>query len=187
MLTILDKDRFDAFFSILEQSFPLDEYRTREEQRALFDLAEYTALAAVDENGRINGVFGVWDLEDVRFVEHFAVSPTLRGGGLGTHMFHELLKTSPAPVVLEVEPPNDPVAVRRIGFYERCGMVLNRYFYMQPAITAGRHAIPLYLMTQNAPVDETEFFRLRDLLYRRVYRLDVSDPLFCKKTAVKKP
>ena len=181
MLTLIGKDRFDEFFSILEESFPPEEYRTKDEQRALFDLSEYRALAACDDTGSIVGIFGVWDLEDIRFVEHFAVAPARRCGGFGTHMFHELKKTSPAPLVLEVEPPNDPIAVRRVGFYERCGMVLNRYFYMQPSITAGRPSIPLYLMTQDAAVDEAEFFRLRDLLYRRVYRLSSNDPLFARE------
>ena len=53
------------------------------EELKLCPFCESPMIVFEDENGKINGVFGVWDLEDVRFVEHFAVSPTLRGGGLG--------------------------------------------------------------------------------------------------------
>ena len=85
-------------------------------------------------------------------------------------MFHELLNISPAPVVLEVEPPNDPVAMRRIGFYERHGFTVNAdYPYFQPALTPGGSPIPLHLLTTGGARTPAELRAIETLVHTRVY------------------
>ena len=43
-----------------------------------------------------------------------------------------LLAEKKRPMVLEVELPEDALTRRRIGFYERHGLVFNSYPYLQP-------------------------------------------------------
>lgn len=58
------------------------------------------------------------------------------------------LASDSRPLVIEVEPPTDEMACRRIGFYERNGLRLwNDVEYVQPPYSPDRHAIELKLMT----------------------------------------
>ena len=75
------------------------------------------------------------------------------------------------PVYLEVEPPNDAFAARRIGFYERCRLTLNHYPYMQPPISKGRNAIPLMIMSSGTELTEEQFQNIKTVLYREVYKI----------------
>ena len=52
MLQKLTHADFDDFFALLEESFPLDEYRPYEEQRALLDDPRYCAYVLF-EGGEI--------------------------------------------------------------------------------------------------------------------------------------
>ena len=74
------------------------------------------------------------------------------------------------PVCLEVEPPENEMTTRRVGFYKRHGFFLNPYPYMQPSISKGRSPIPLLLMTSGSAIDTQAFETIKTLLYRRVYK-----------------
>ncbi|MGN0158376.1 MAG: GNAT family N-acetyltransferase [Brotaphodocola sp.] len=172
MIERLKQESFDEIFEIMEKSFPKDEYRTYEGQKRLFSEPEYQVYGMRDsESGRIRGFIAVWELEFVVFIEHFAVNPEFRNGGIGSQMLKELQKKFSKIICLEVELPETEMAVRRIGFYERNGFVLNRYPYMQPPLAKGQNPIPLYIMTTERAVGQDEFEKIRDLLYATVYQL----------------
>lgn len=81
------------------------------------------------------------------YIEHFAVDPAYRNGGLGSLMLTELVKTVGKMICLEVEPPEDAVTRSRIEFYEANGFYLNEYPYIQPPFAEGYDEIPLMIMT----------------------------------------
>ena len=160
----------EAIFSLMAVSFPKDEYRTHDEQLALFDRPQYRVyLYCSDEDGAVCGFAAVWTLGEVCFLEHLAVDPHLRSQGIGANILRELLALFCGRVLLEVELPETEIAVRRIGFYRRLGFTLNRYSYLQPAMSAGQNAVPLWIMTSWGSIGREEFETLRDLLYERVY------------------
>ena len=170
MLEIAQKKDFEAIFSLMEKSFPKDEYRTREEQLALFDRPRYRVyLYRAEEDGAICGFAAVWTLGEVCFLEHLAVDPCIRNRGIGANILRELLTLYGGRVCLEVELPETDMAIRRIGFYERLGFTLNRYPYLQPAMSRGQNAVPLWIMTSWGSIGAEEFEALRDLLYDQVY------------------
>lgn len=172
MIELLKREDFDEMFTIMEESFPKDEYRTREGQKHLFELPEYQAYAMRDEDtGHIKGFIAVWELETVVFVEHFAVNPRFRNGGLGAKILQELRGRYDKPLCLEVELPETEMAVRRIGFYERNGFFLNRYPYKQLPLAEGQNELPLYIMTTEKAVDADEFEAIKELLYATVYQV----------------
>lgn len=168
MIKRIFSDRSDEIFEIMEKSFPLTEYRTREEQAALFERAEYRVLASL-EGDHMLGFIAFWELDGITFFEHLATLPEARNRGLGAELLRYAIDTAENPVCLEVEPPEDELTRRRVGFYERNGMYFNDYPYIQPPISSGREPIPLRIMTSGAPVDEEKFRSIRDLLYRDVY------------------
>ena len=72
----------------------------------------------------------------------------MRCGGIGGNALRWFLASDSRPLVIEVEPPTDEMACRRIGFYERNGLRLwNDVEYVQPPYSPDRHAIELKLMT----------------------------------------
>lgn len=170
MLERLDKKDFDGIFEIMKESFPLDEYRTYDGQRALLDRENY-AIFGVRRDGDIAAFIALWENEKVTFIEHFAVKSGLRGEGLGGKMLRELLSDrGDRTVCLEVEPPESDIARRRVAFYERCGFFLNVHPYTQPALSAGRSPLRLMIMTSRRAIDEDEFAELKATLYESFYR-----------------
>lgn len=171
MIELLGQEAFEELFFLMQESFPKDEYRTREGQKRLFEKTEYQVYAVRDEaDGVLKGFLSVWEFESLVYVEHFAVNPRFRNSGLGSQMLKELQDRCKKPLCLEVELPETELAKRRIRFYERNGFFLNRYPYKQPPLADGQQEIPLYLMTSRRAVEQTEFEAIRNLLYETVYR-----------------
>lgn len=169
MLQRLSLPEFDRIYELMEQSFPEDEYRTYEEQKALLMDPRYLVYGMYDEQKNLQAFLAVWDLEKFAFIEHFAVNPVYRNGGLGSGLLQRLSEMLQKSICLEVEPPETELARRRIGFYERNHFFLNPYPYVQPPISKGRKAIPLCLMTSGAEVGEEIFLQLKAVLYTEIY------------------
>ena len=164
-------DRFDEVFSIMEKSFPPDEMRPYGEQKALLGNEKYKIFGVFDGN-KVIAFAATWQFDDVLFLEHLATDPTLRGQGIGAKMLDFLTSGEKRTICLEAEPPESEMARRRIGFYNRNGFYLNEYPYIQPPISMGRAPVPLMIMTHGKKIDECEFEKTRDLLYKEVYKTD---------------
>lgn len=166
----LNKGDFSAMFNIMSKSFPLDEYRPEKEQLSLFSDERYGVFALYLDQ-KLSGFLSAWELENFTYFEHFAVDEALRGGGLGSELLNAAVSLSRGGrVCLEVEPPDTDIAARRIGFYKRNGFSLNDYFYLQPPISEGRHAIPLKIMTTRGEISKIEFEKIKKTLYAEVYK-----------------
>ena len=171
MLKKLRNDVFDQVYRIMEASFPVDERRPFDEQRALLEDPAYQIYVCKAPGSEDIAAFvAVWEFESVAFLEHFAVAPQCRNGGLGAKVLKELVEQTGKTVCLEAELPETEIAARRIAFYERNGFFLNPYPYLQPPISEGCNAVPLQIMTSGRPVSEEGFQHIQALLDRRVYR-----------------
>lgn len=149
----------------MEQSFPKEEYRPYAAQRALLDRPEY-AIYGMKEGSSIVGFAAVWELEDWLFLEHLAVDPECRNKGIGGQLLGFFTGKR---CCLEVEPPENALTRRRVGFYQRNGFFLNDYPYVQPSLGFGRSPVPLCIMTSGWTILPKEFTELKELLYSRVY------------------
>lgn len=165
MIVKLKNQEFDKVFSIMEQSFPIEEYRSGEAQKALLGDPAY-AIWAAKEQGNILGFAAVWELDGWLFLEHLAVAPEHRNRGIGAQLLRFFAGKR---CCLEVELPESPISCRRIGFYQRNGFYLNGYPYVQPSLGEGRSPVPLRIMTSGGTIQEEEFAKLKALLYARVY------------------
>lgn len=122
----------------------------------------------IQHNMDILGFFTLWTLPGHRYIEHFAVFPTLRGKGIGAKVVERLVAEAnelSTPLILEVElPENGTDAVRRIGFYERCGMKAHDDFpYWQPPYALNLPDVPMMLMS-SADIDRETAARLLHLI-----------------------
>ena len=170
MLKKLEGKDFDKVFGLIESSFPIDEYRTYDGQRALLNDPAYEIYVLPGADESIMAFMAVWELEPFVFLEHFAVDPVYRNNGVGTQLLDELMSMSGKMVCLEAELPDKAMASRRIGFYERSGFFLNEYPYAQPPLAEGRKPVPLAIMSSGRAVSQREFDAIKRVLYTRVYR-----------------
>jgi ribosomal protein S18 acetylase RimI-like enzyme len=171
MLKRLTNDGFDAVYEIMERSFPRNEIRSKSGQFALLKKDEYSLLAYENE-GEIIGFISVWDLGEIAFVEHFAIDEKHRGRGVGSAMLGEVFTLYSAPIVLEVEPPTDEKTKKRIGFYERNGLVFHDYYYVQPSMEKGRYEVELKIMCSQV-LDRENFEKVRAKLYAKIYKVKI--------------
>lgn len=168
VLKKLKRQDFDKLFTLLQDSFPLDEYRNYDGQKELLENPCYTVYGRYDGD-TLCGCLAVWDLGEFGFIEHFAVAPTCRNRGLGGEMLRALIRNLGKPLCLEVEPPETETARRRIAFYKRNGFFFSSYPYMQPPLGQDRKAIPLHIMATGGEVDAITFGRIKTALYSQVY------------------
>lgn len=170
MLERIDHVYFEQVFQIMDESFPTDEYRPYDEQKKLLD-NPYYRIYVYKQQDEVAAFFCVWTFDDFAFVEHFAVKENYRSGGIGSKLIQALVEKLNLPICLEVELPEEEMAKRRIGFYERNGLVFNDYEYMQPAISKGKKEIPLALMTYPKNISKEVFEHYKETLYREVYKV----------------
>ncbi len=168
MLTKLDEEKFDIVYALLEESFPPDERRTYEGQKALLKDARYTVFT-YEEDGKILAAMLTWNLDSALFLEHFAVFSKYRGMGLGARLLALLSEKAGRRICLEVEPPDTEIARRRIAFYERSGFSRNLFPYLQPSLSEGKNPVPLQIMTTGGALDEESFANIKKELYEKVY------------------
>ena len=166
MLQRINETDFPEIYRIMQASFSDDEYRPYDEQLALFEEPEYRIYYMPA------GFLAVWEFESFIYIEHFAVDPALRNSGTGSAMLQELVKQYQKPICLDVELPEDELTRRRIGFYERNGFVFNEYPYIQPPISKGKSPVPLRIMTYRSEITREEFQKMKEILYRRVYKCE---------------
>ena len=165
-------ERFREIYPIMEESFPADERRAFEGQQRLFEAPEYVMIGLKDaEKEEFVGFIAGWDLGDFVYLEHLAVTASRRNAGLGQKLLHLFTGRFDKPFFVEVEPPEDELTRRRIGFYERNGFVLNDYDYVQPPLGEGRNPVPLRIMTRPRRMEREELRRMEEKIKKTALRL----------------
>lgn len=141
------------------ESFPPEERREWPAvERLLAARRGRMAMFEIFLCGRQAGFITWWNMDGFAYVEHFAVDPRYRGGGVGRNAIVSFVAAVGRPVVLEVEPASTgEMARRRIAFYERCGFTAHPvYEYIQPPYGPGLPPVPLMLMTAGGDVSLPE-------------------------------
>lgn len=169
-LSPIPKQEFSYVFQILDAAFPPQEKRTKQEQERLLDDPHYH-LYVHRKGENIVAFLAFWEFDQFRFLEHFAVEKTCRGGGLGRTLLEDFQHMSQKPICLEVEPGDHELARRRIGFYKRSRFHLNEFAYEQPALQADQGPIPLQIMSYPSPLTLQEFQNFRQTVYHHVYHV----------------
>jgi len=122
------------------------------------------------DGGALVGILLWWGFDDMRYLEHFATVPRLRGGGLGARALAAFTARSAVPVVLEVEPPETELSRRRVGFYRRQGFVASERPYTHPPYKRGGERVPLMLMSHPAPITDAQFASFMNVHHPVIHR-----------------
>ena len=132
--------------NLLISTFPADERRDLELQRQYADHNPKFTVYAVCDADLFVGFFTLWNFEEFSFVEHFAVSPSLRGKGYGTRILQYIIEIVKHPLLLEIEIPVTKFQQLRQLFYEKNEFSKFDFPYFQPPYRAGGECIPMHLM-----------------------------------------
>lgn len=161
-----DDSLFERFSELFQSSFPVNERRPLESLRKIISAEPDVYCDAVLRDTVFVGLLVYWDFSDFVYVEYLAVNPDIRGGGIGARVLSQLKDFVRRSVVLEVEPPLNELAKRRIGFYERNGFVLleNEYFQPSYGLVPG---LELKLMSSGKLM--LDIPRVIDIIHSRVY------------------
>ena len=151
------------------EAFPVEERRDFALVRQLIAIEPAFQLRVFYREGTYVGFLSNWQFTGFRYVEHFAIDPAARNGGIGGIALRLFLALQEDAVVLEVELPVDELTRRRVGFYERQGFRLDTQRYIQPPYRLGGISLELRLMSYG-PLDLSQrFAEVRDALYQKVY------------------
>lgn len=151
-ITDTEHPLFEQAWRLYKHSFPPQERRLLSTQRRIMNHPQYR-FELVTDAGQLVGFILWWGFSDVRYIEHLATLPHLRGNGCGRRILDGFYAAADIPVLLEVEHPEDDISRRRIGFYERAGFHLNNgQPYSHPPYRKGGDYVPLMLMTRPGPL-----------------------------------
>ncbi len=154
-ITSISDERIPAAKLLYASSFPLYEQRLPEAQADILGLGEYHFDAIMDEHG-FTGLMLYWENSKFIYVEHFCILPERRGAGCGKAAL-EILAEKGKTVILEIDPPNDEISIRRKGFYERAGYLANGYTHIHPPYRPGNSGHTLMVMSYPKSLSPEEY------------------------------
>lgn len=123
-----DTERWGKVWNLYENSFPIAERRKIEDHKRAFENPLFHPLS-VWENDQLLGIVFYWEWDNYRYVEYLAVTPQLRGQGIGFQIIKQI-RDSEHTIILEIDPLINELSVRRLQFYERAGFTLTPYRFM---------------------------------------------------------
>ena len=164
-ITSIDHPDWSWVWPLYETSFPAGERRKPDGQRAVIGHPKYHFELWRNDGDEPVGFTACWIYERFRFLEHFAVDSSRRGGGYGTKILAEWMNRPGPVILLEIDPPTDDISHRRHGFYKRLGYCDNPgIIHSHPSYQDGTGIVPLLLMTYPETIDGElyrEFVRLQ--------------------------
>ncbi len=144
---------FEEVWRLYLRAFPKNERRAEEAHLHLMLSEKAFHSEVLLYNNRFVGLFFWWNFDKLQFVEHLAITPNSRNLGLGKSVLNTFIKERNSTVILEVEPPTDNIAERRISFYKRLGFRKNSLNYRQPPYRNGEGYTPLWLLSHPKPLE----------------------------------
>ncbi len=160
---------FTNLYELYQLAFPETERRNRNELEQILDHNKQFEADALMKNGNFCGFFTFWNFNTFHYVEHFAISPDLRGQNAGSETMQTFMLSHKTPIVLEVEVPDTPEAVRRIKFYERLGLHVINQEYAQPYYDRSGNLLPMLIMSNDPHFANEHFNQIKNTLYKEVY------------------
>lgn len=103
-LDLIERTYTESFPEVERRDFSLVRNLVRDESRFI--------VYALSKEDRYVGFITGWLFDGYTYVEHFAIDPAARNGGIGAEAMKQFLVFCGTPVVLEVEMPTDEMSKR---------------------------------------------------------------------------
>lgn len=163
-----DNNYFDDVMNIYKVSFPIFEQRTIKDQMDVLKDDKYNCMA-VCENNKLVGILLYWDLDNCKYIEHLAISPSIRGKNYGSRILKELCENNET-IVLEIDPPVDDISIKRLGFYSNLGFKLQEFEHIHPPYRKEYKGHKLKIMSFNRNLSEDEYNKFNVFLKERIMK-----------------
>lgn len=161
-MRLFEKDSaiFSECLKIYEQSFPRCERRDEVNLEASLLDPRFNFMAILQDQ-EVFGVLCFWvfepqDSSKFIYLENIAMAPKARNRGLGV-LVMDYLKSYGTRIVLEIEPPQDEITSRRLGFYTRGGFILNAYSHIQPPYHRDEPSLELRIMSWPDSISTSDY------------------------------
>lgn len=160
---------YEQAMALYTISFPFHEQRQALSQSQILQQDAYH-FDVICDNGEFVGEILYWDIGNALYIEHFCVSPAMRNRHYGQRILSAYQST---PLILEIDPPEEELSMRRKGFYGRCGFTENPYAHVHPPYHPGNPGHRLVVMSSPeklTPDAYAHFYRfLRDTVMKHAY------------------
>ena len=168
-LTNTSNPYFSQAWEIYLEAFPKNERKTLDAQTKLMSnpLYHYDIIIVDD---KLIGFILWWNLDSVRFIDHFATAKSQRNKGYGRLIIENFSHIDVKPVLLEVELPDSNINKRRIKFYERIGFKVNQHHYQLPVYNKSVPPLQLYVMTYPNAISKKEVEEFVKICHPIVYK-----------------
>lgn len=122
-ITHSDDPLLKNVLELYESAFPENERTGNEQFLAMIDHCPQMSFNVISEHDQLDGMAVIWDLGICRYLLYLAVTEKQRNHGLGAETLRLLKQQSSLPIIGEIEyaSEDNPMAARRIGFYQRNG------------------------------------------------------------------
>jgi GNAT superfamily N-acetyltransferase len=162
---------FGHFWEIYNESFPEIERKNL----AGIDIAMakdrfHNELITI--NGVPSAILSYWLYPAFCYLEYIAITPRLKGNGLGSEILKGLIKEVRQPIILEIEHVVDSTTQRRQNFYQRHGFVANpQHNHLQPPYQRGFEPLPMLLMTYPQQISNEAYQTFNRLLTTEIVEI----------------
>ena len=157
---------YNRALELYRASFPFHEQRETASQAAILSDPAYHFELIYDGDVFV-GLLLYWEAEDFLYIEHFCILPELRNRQYGRRAL-EQLRAQPKTLLLEIDPPEDGISLRRRGFYERCGFLENGFPHVHPPYHRDCEGHRLVVMTCPERIPPEQYARFLRFLRERV-------------------
>lgn len=166
--------RYGGAMALYQRSFPIFEQRCLQAQLAVMPQEEYR-FTLLYEGKDFAGLLLYWETDSFCYVEHLCILEAMRGKGCGSRAL-AFLREKGKKIILEIDPPADPVSQRRQRFYERAGYRANPYPHVHPPYRTEYAGHPLVVMSCPSVLEQQEYEAfdsyLRNTVMRRLGRTE---------------
>ena len=165
MQLILNRTVHSSQWDLYMESFPPEERRSKEQHEKIIHDSRFMPFNIHDDDNELLGFLNCWDCGDFIHVEHFAVFPSARNGGIGRATI-EYLKALMVnkTIIVEVDLGVDELSKRRIEFYKRQGFQMTDYEYVHPSYS-DYEPYRLNVMSYPEALSQKEFEAFREFAF----------------------
>ena len=96
----------------------------------------YNWIVICDESVVV-GILLYWEFDKYKYIEHLAIYSELRGKSYGSKIL-EIFCRDNKTIILEIDPPIDEIALKRLKFYSKIGFMLQEFNHIDPPYRKGR-------------------------------------------------
>lgn len=168
-ITLSEDVVFQKLVELYIEAFPIEERREIKQLEELLRDEPTMFFNAVEEDGRLAGLFVYWNFDTFYYLEHLAVYAEMRNKKIGQQILDWVAGHLKGMRLLEVEPAASEIACRRINYYQRNGYHILDKTYKQPSYRPGGEEFPLWVMG-NEKLSSLEVLKQQEQLIKdKVY------------------